>query len=223
MKDVYIVCHMMSSIDGKIDCKMLEKIPGGDNYYNTLEKLNCDAFISGRVTAEMELAKPSKFQSATATIINHECFCKNKESNKYDIILDTNGSLLWENDENYSNHHIIVTSSNVTKEYLSYLDSLNISWIVCGNDKIDLKKMVNILASEFNISRIAIVGGGVINGAFLKDELIDELSLLIGPGIDGRSSEPSLFLGLNSAPTLLKLDSVNSFSDGSIYIRYKLK
>ena len=29
----FILCHMMASLDGRIDCDMLEKYPGGDCYY----------------------------------------------------------------------------------------------------------------------------------------------------------------------------------------------
>lgn len=29
----YIICHMMSSVDGRIDCAMIEKIDNTDNYW----------------------------------------------------------------------------------------------------------------------------------------------------------------------------------------------
>ena len=34
----YIICHMMASIDGRIDCDMTEHI-GGNEYYEALEQL----------------------------------------------------------------------------------------------------------------------------------------------------------------------------------------
>lgn len=30
---LYIICHMMSSVDGRIDCAMTEKIDNTDAYY----------------------------------------------------------------------------------------------------------------------------------------------------------------------------------------------
>ena len=42
-------------------------------------------------------------------------------------------------------------SPEVTKEYLAYLDSLHISWIVCGEKHIDLHKAVEILYTEFGV------------------------------------------------------------------------
>lgn len=44
----YIICHMMSSVDGRIDCDMTEKI-GGDEYYEVLKRLDCSSELSGRV------------------------------------------------------------------------------------------------------------------------------------------------------------------------------
>ena len=35
----YIVCHMMTSVDGRIDCAMTEHLPGVQEYYDTLDAL----------------------------------------------------------------------------------------------------------------------------------------------------------------------------------------
>ena len=46
----YIICHMMSSVDGRIDCDMTEKI-GGDEYYEVLKRLDCSSELSGHAEA----------------------------------------------------------------------------------------------------------------------------------------------------------------------------
>lgn len=33
MKKPYIICHMMTSADGRIDCAMTSQLLGGDDYY----------------------------------------------------------------------------------------------------------------------------------------------------------------------------------------------
>ena len=55
------------------------------------------------------------------------------------------------------------------------------------------------LRAEFGIETLSLQGGGIINGAFLKAGLLDELSLLIYPGIDGLSGVPSVFEALEPA------------------------
>ena len=54
---------------------------------------------------------------------------------------------------------------------------------------------MEILADESNIDRLAIVGGGKINGSLLEAGLVDEISILIGAGADRRTGQPSLFDG----------------------------
>ena len=44
--------------------------------------------------------------------------------------------------------YLIITSEQVTKEYLQYLDRQNISWIACGKEKIDLVRVAEILKVE---------------------------------------------------------------------------
>lgn len=51
MKRPYIVCHMVASIDGRIDCSMVDKI-SGDEYFDALAKLNCPTLLEGRATME---------------------------------------------------------------------------------------------------------------------------------------------------------------------------
>jgi hypothetical protein len=57
MKKPYIICHMMISIDGRIDCAMTSKLPGVDDYYTTLDEINVPTTVSGRVRAELEMAE----------------------------------------------------------------------------------------------------------------------------------------------------------------------
>ena len=190
-----------------------------------MDSLNVPARLSGRVTAELEMALKGKFVPENPEQINKECFSKKKDSEKMDIVVDSNGILLWEEDSKYEKHHLIITSEKVSKEYLNYLDNRNISHIACGKEKIDLKKAMEILYKEFKVQRLAVVGGPLINSAFLDEGLLDEISLLIGLGIDGRKGMQGVFDGFNMEHpvfTKLKFKEVKSFEDGAVWIRYTL-
>lgn len=52
----YIICHMMASVDGRIDCAMTSKIKGVNEYYRTLDALDAPTTVSGRITATLEMA-----------------------------------------------------------------------------------------------------------------------------------------------------------------------
>lgn len=223
MKKPYIICHMMTSIDGRIDCAMTSKLRGVDNYYGTLSEINVPTTVSGRVTAELEMAEPGTFVPKNGEIYAKEGFSKKAEAAGYEVVVDTKGKLLWPDASGMDKPYLIVTSENVTKEYLEYLDSQNISWIACGKERIDLARASEILATEFGVERMGIVGGPLINTGFLKAGLLDEISLLIGPGIDGRGGMPPVFDGLDMDydVTQLKLIDVKKFDSDAIWIRYK--
>lgn len=219
MNKPYIVCHMMTSLDGRIDCGMTEQLTGVDKYYETLASFAAPVTVSGRVTAELEMAEPGKFQSDGLVPYGKAGFKKNADLVSYDVIMDTHGTLLWPDHAKV----LVVTCENVSKQYLEYLDGRHISWIAAGKDRIDLVKVMDILAGEFGAERVAVVGGGTINGAFLKAGLLDEISILMGPGIDGRKGMGAVFDGraMNTHPVDVRLNSVKAFEDGSLWIRYE--
>ena len=60
----YIICHMLSSVDGKIDGAALETVTGDGEYEATAAKLNGDAWICGRTTMQQHFAENEPFVSA---------------------------------------------------------------------------------------------------------------------------------------------------------------
>lgn len=142
-----------------------------------------------------------------------EAFYKAADAAGYEIVTDTKGTLLWNDSEGEERPLLILTSEQVSKEYLAYLESRHISWIACGKERIDLACACEILAAEFGVERMAVVGGGHINAGFLAAGLLDEVSILMGAGIDGRGGMAAVFDGLpeNRPVTPLKLTDVNTY------------
>lgn len=83
---------------------------------------------------------------------------------------------------------------------------------------------MEILASEFKVERSAVVGGGHINAGFLAANLLDEVSILIGAGIDGRGQMAAVFDGLpmDREVTPLTLESIKQFASQAVWLRYKV-
>uniref|UniRef100_I5AX83 Pyrimidine reductase, riboflavin biosynthesis n=1 Tax=Eubacterium cellulosolvens (strain ATCC 43171 / JCM 9499 / 6) TaxID=633697 RepID=I5AX83_EUBC6 len=224
MQKPYIICHMMMAADGRIDCSMTEKINGVDEYYLTLNALNTPSTVSGRVTAQLEMAQGGSFSLSDGFPYGKEDFRKNADAKGYEIIVDTKGTLLWD-DGDTDKPYLIIMSEDVSEKYLDYLNSKKISWITCGKAHIDLRRASEILAENFRIERMAIVGGGHINGSFLDEGLVDEVSLLIGPAIDGREGMTAVFDGRRKdrEPIHMLLKDIQKFEDGAVWLRYEVK
>ena len=225
MNRPYIICHMMSSVDGRIDCAMTEKLPGVEEYYSTLTSLNTPTTVSGRVTAQTEITSGGLYAAKDGTPIGREGFCKLADAEGYEVVTDTRGTLLWADDRESDIPHIIIVSELASREYLDYLESRHISWIACGRERIDLARACEIMHDNFCVRRMAIVGGGRINAGFLDAGLIDEVSLVIGAGIDGRGGMTAVFDGLPEDREVftLKLEGVKAFDSGAVWIRYSVK
>lgn len=214
---------MVASVDGRIDCSMVDRI-SGDEYYSALESLDCPSSVEGKVTTEHCHSLPGHYKAADNTPIGRETHYKAVAADGYQICPDTNGTLLWDADQ--PKPLLIVLSENAPAEYLNYLRDRNISYIVAGRERIDLNRAMEILGADFGVKRLAVVGGGKINGGFLSAGLIDELSLLLAPGIDGRTSQPDLFDGIADRPGFLParlaLKSVETIADGVLWIKYSV-
>lgn len=217
-----IICHMMTAVDGRIDCGMTAKLPGVDEYYETLNALDAPTRVSGRVTAQLEMAdKGEGFVAEHPAPYGKEGFSKKEDAAAYEVIVDTKGILRWDHWQR-EKPLVIVASEQVTGEYLAYLDSLGISWIACGKARIDLARACEILADQFGVVRMAVVGGGTINAAFLDAGLLDEVSILLAPGIDGRGGMAAAFdsLPMDREPFMLTLTNVQTYEDGAVWLHY---
>lgn len=215
---------MMTSIDGRIDCAMTARLQGTDDYYRVLDELNFDVAISGKATAALEMASPGKFEPKNPDERAEEGFSRKTDATRFDAVVDSKGELLWDQwDADANRPLIVIASRRASKEYLAYLDSRDVSWIVVGDDRVNLVDAVKTLADRFGAKRIGVVGGPTINTSFLEAGLIDEVVLLIGPGIDGRAEMPSVFEGrVESEPLPLKLLDAKTFESGAVLIRYSI-
>lgn len=225
MDKPYIICHMMASLDGRIDCSMTEKIDDTNNYYDALEAIRTPSHLSGKTTMKMHNAKEGVFKPVCKISIGKDSFKKMMAASAYTLSVDTKGELLWNSCIVENLPLICIVSQQASVEYLQYLESMGISWIVAGENHIDLPKAMKVLRREFGIERMAVVGGGHINGAFLAAGLVDEISMMFAPAVDGRAGFVASFDGIDvsSEPFMLKLKSVQQLENGTIWVRYSAR
>lgn len=226
-KRPYVISHMMTSVDGRIDCPMLEHL-STDEYYVALAKLGTCSKLSGRVTAALECpaVKGERVTDAAESGIGRESWHRAAQAEEYEIVVDTLGKLEWAAATADGLPVLCILSERVSEAYLAQLEATGISYVVTGKDGIDLPRAMEMLYANFGVERLAIVGGGHVNGGFLEAGLIDEVSLMIAPGIDGRQGQTAVFDGLKCPaprPYHLKLVSVEQWETEIVWMRYLVK
>jgi 2,5-diamino-6-(ribosylamino)-4(3H)-pyrimidinone 5'-phosphate reductase len=174
---------------------------------------------------QQHFAEKKPFVSASKKPAGPQAVFVARRAKSYAISVDTLGKLRWADGDLDGDHLICVVSEQVPKGYLAMLRERGISYIVSGKTSVDLGDAVNQLGEHFGIRTLLLEGGGHINGAFLQAGLIDEVSLLLVPGIDGRHNIPAVFDGvspLRKKAVPLKLKSVEQRGRDALWIRYEV-
>lgn len=194
-----VICHMMNSVDGRLvaDCfpppfDGTEQDKMYEPYWEMEKELGVSVWMIGNNTIQID---------NQVEIFDYENYSPAKEFKTYKgkletpktcIIFDSKGKIIYTEDNINGDNVIAVLGETVSDEYLSHLREKGISYIFAGKDGYDLGKALETLNEEFGYNELLLDGGGTLNGQFLKAGLLDELSLLIYPGVDGISGISSI-------------------------------
>jgi riboflavin biosynthesis pyrimidine reductase len=189
----YIICFMLSSVDGRIKQNNWPLKNPGRIYEEHAAEIETDGWIVGRITMEEFSSKKPRRKRPGKFDVPKGDFIGKYNTRTFAIAIDPHGKLAWDSNMVDTEHVISVLTEEVSAEYLDYLRSRNVSYIFGGKTSLDLKKALNKLAAKFPIKRLTLQGGGGVNGSFLKAGLIDELRLLVCPVADGATGVPTVF------------------------------
>lgn len=230
-----IICHMISSIDGRLHPdRWTDPVDGVDRdallgcYEQVAEQFNADGWLVGRKTMEYYAKGESITVKAVTTDLRTN-FVVDRGSRGVAITVDPQGKLHYKPDDAAKDHFITILSEQVSDQYLAELQQKNISYLFAGKDGKDLAKAMGTLGEEFAIKTILLEGGGLINGAFLKAGLIDEISLLIYPGIDSLAGVASIFEYTGKADEQpaqgqsLRHIASKDLDHGMVWLRYQVQ
>lgn len=227
----YIICLMMTSVDGKI----LGEKWGNDPRVQALvksfeeahEAIGNKTWVVGRTTMEKDFTKYAKpVYKAVDHAISREDFVGNGKAGSFAIAIDGQGKLGWESAEMLGEHVITVLTEGVQDGYLAHLQEIGVSYIFAGKETVDLTLAMEKLKTLFGIDTLMLEGGGRLNGSFLNEGLIDEYHQLLLPIADGRVETTSVFEiaeeGRRFDATLLRLEEVKRMDNDVVWLRYQV-
>lgn len=224
----HVICHMTASIDGRIlSSRWRPQNFGGGLFERLHDELGCDAWLVGRVTGQ-EFAKATSYsEQPTARLPRQPWFAK-RDAKAYGVVLDARGKIAWGRSDIGGDPIVAVFTTAVSDAHLDGVRADGVSYIFAGDDELNLSRTLEILNSELGVKRLLLEGGGVTNGAFLRAGLVDELSLVICPVVDGSAGAPCVFdsslaeAGHAAPLRSIRLDSNQSLDGGSVWLRYSL-
>ncbi|KAH0794768.1 RibD family protein [Histomonas meleagridis] len=213
MSKPYVICHMLTTLDGKIagpfmkdpaakPCAVLFEETRTRDY-----KLN--AWCYGRITTDESYTKGEKPE------------------------LDENAPQVPEGDfvaKDNCDHgkrpeaHIIeVLGEDAPNSYRAFLRKLGISYIIAGKEHMDCPLAMTKLKNLFHIDTLMVSGGGYINYTYLHAGMIDELSIILSPIADGENNTVTLFEKsdfMESKTFTFTLKSVEKLENNCVWLRY---
>lgn len=224
MNRPHIICHMVTSIDGKVTGEFLSRQEcekATDIYYELNREYNkngANGFICGRVTMESSFTG-GWFPDLTRyePIDNKNDFIPDNLLGFYAVSFDPKGKLGWKNskiideDPGYGDAQIIeVLTEQVDGRYLAYLQSMKIPYIFAGENKIDVKIALEKLKNLMDINCLLLEGGSIVNGYFQRANVIDEISLVVAPIVADAEDKP---LFMDSTLSEFKLKEIKQYDD----------
>src|ERR1700736_1668323 len=184
----YVICHMCTTIDGRILSSRWAGVPAeissGKLFETTAASFGIGAWLVGTTTMKEFADGNFKLQAAKKTIarVDHVADPKAKG---FAIGADAKGVLRYKRNDVDGDHVVLLVSELVSNDYLAHLRSAGVSYLFCGRDHVDVRIALHKIAKVLGIRKLLLEGGGTFNGAVLKAGLIDEISQVIVPVIDG--------------------------------------
>ncbi|HSY24950.1 MAG TPA: RibD family protein [Polyangiaceae bacterium] len=228
----HVICHMLVSLDGRIHPSRWTESPDGGRkewsrvYEDVHGKLEGDAWLVGRVTmAEMSKGTPHPPASHGAVERPHH-FAK-RAAKPYAIAFDREGKLHFTKADSGGDHVVVLLGPDVTDAHLAELAGDGVSYVVAPDEAMDAKALLDLLGRELGIKRLLVEGGGNVNGSLMAAGVVDEISLLVAPAIDGALGITGVFevpdaVGL-AGKVRLRFTSSETLAHGLVHLRYAVE
>ena len=219
---------MLMSVDGKISTggndkfdvdQDFSKIKGVKEglyqYYDLEQKTDLFSLNSGRVLVKVGVNKPRKDirkLPVSFLVIDNEPYL-----NKIGV-----DNLLKKSKKLF----IVTTNKNHPAFLQKDADNLEIIFYKKDIDFVDLFRK---LKKDFGIKRMTIQTGSTLNSIFLRNKLIDKISIVVAPALIGGKDTPSLIGGKSlfvvkelKDVKALKLVGVKKLKNSYLYLKYNV-
>ena len=227
-----VICHILSSLDGRIDGDFFmlpETMELSRRYAQIRKEYNCDAILNGATTC-VEIFADGYIESLPKCDERFDCADEIAQIDltKYAVCVDTKGTLLWNSNtatRGGEEYHIVqILTEDISDAYIAHLRENGISYLFAGKDALDIPLMLQKLYEKLNIRTLMLSGGGAINWSFLQAGCIDELSLIVAPVTDGLTDAATTFdrspFMSDGIPVSFTLKEAKRINNNGVWLKY---
>ncbi len=228
----HVICHMVTSIDGKTLSRRWGPLPGGTTsaelFNTTAAALDAPSWLVGTTTMrEFAAARPARLPTPTAPVPPGD-FVATAAAPTLAVGLDARGVLRFARPDVGGDHTVILTTAAATPAYRAHLRAAGVSYLLCGPARVSLPRALAKLHAAFGLRRLCLQGGGTLNGSMLRGGLVDEISHVIAPVVDGGGPAVTGFFDAPGRPARaaaagLELISHEPLRGGGHWFRYRVQ
>jgi 2,5-diamino-6-(ribosylamino)-4(3H)-pyrimidinone 5'-phosphate reductase len=117
---------------------------------------------------------------------------------------------------------VSLATASTPAEHLDYLRGRGVGVAFAGQDRVDLSEALARLGEDWGVEDIRVDAGATLNALLLRDGLVDELSLVLQPGLTlGAGGVPLTLLSEGCRGDVrLSLRDVERFDAGEVWLHY---
>ena len=226
MSGMFVVCHMLASLDGKIDGAFFgaaEAAPASRAYGELRKYYGCQATLYGTTTMLGGYAggRVNSLPAAGNPLPKEDWVnAEGRDMGNFIVSVDPKGELAFSSHisekKGWEPAHIIeALTEQASPEYLAYLREKGVSYVFAGQETLDCGLL---------LKKLMVAGGGVMNWSFLSAGLLDEISLVIATVADGSNTAVSIFEQApflpGHSPVGLTLKGSKVLDGDALWLRY---
>ena len=231
MNRPYVICHMCTTIDGKIMGDRWRNLPGGkaggDLFEPTAASFGIGAWLVGTTTMKEFQGRTMKLPMPKVAVPAGD-FVANPTAKSFAIGVDAKGVLRFQESEVEGDHVVLLITDQTGDAYRAHLHKAGVSYLVCGEREVNLPLALSNLQEKFGLRKLMLQGGGKFNGSMLQAGLVDEISQVVLPIVDGGGPQVAGFFDAPGKPpaaaaTSLRMTYHEVLKGGVHWFRYRLR
>ena len=118
---------------------------------------------------------------------------------------------------------VALCAARTPAAHLGLLRADGVSAIVTGDERVDLRRALEVLEDEHGVKTVRVDAGGSLVGALLREGLVHEVSVVIEPRLVGGESHRWLMRAADAGPgdvVSLRLRELERLDDDALWLRY---